>query len=68
MICEACGKETQRYIIDTSGRALSPSCYWKAHPNPVPAVCDACGRRVQWSIPHRGGRYGETCYLQIRDR
>lgn len=68
MICAACGRETERYIVDSRGRALSPHCYWKENPDPVPAVCDACGRGVRWTIPYRGGRYGESCYLDLPDR
>lgn len=47
---------------------LSPYCYWKENPDPVPGVCDACGKWVKWTIPHEGGRYGESCYLSLFNR
>jgi hypothetical protein len=67
-ICDACGNETSRVIVDERGRELSVGCYWKEHPVPHPAVCDGCGRHVQWTIPYRGGRYGEHCYFVAVER
>jgi hypothetical protein len=67
VICAACGKETERYIIDERGRALGVRCYWNEHQTPEPAICDRCGKAVEWTIPYRGGRYGEGCYFKVSD-